>query len=85
MNAPIGLFLPKKYISKNPITVGGKTIGIIRKVSSSILPLNFLLYNSLAKKMPKKLTIMTEIKATSRENLRGCQNSYANMIINPIL
>jgi hypothetical protein len=64
--------------------VGGKTIGSIRKVSSSIFPLKVLLYNSLAKKTPKMLTIMTDIKATSRENLRGCQNS-GDMFINPIL
>jgi hypothetical protein len=43
-----------------------------------------LLYNNLAKKTPKKLTIITDIAATSRENLMGYQKSLVNIIINPI-
>jgi hypothetical protein len=73
---PTGLFLPKKKINKNPMTVGGKTIGKIRRVSISILPLKFLFENNLPKRIPKINTMTTETDAIFKDNKMGDQNSF---------
>jgi hypothetical protein len=82
---PTGLFPPKKNISKNPITVGGNTIGSKRKISMSIFPLKSLFDSNLANKIPNTNTKVTEIDATFSDKIMGDQNSLCIKKINPIL
>lgn len=82
---PIQLLLPNIKINKNPITVGGKTMGNSRKVSSSSLPLNCFRDNILPKIIPIIKTSITDIEAVFNDMKMGDQNSSCDKCINPIL
>lgn len=62
-------------INKNPTTVGGRTSGKVKAVSTAVLPKKRFLDKILAAIIPEMKTIMTDIDAISSESLIGAQKS----------